>query len=544
MRRLPTPLTMQPRAGGASRPNCLNMCIALCAVVAACSAPSPTPPARNLSTKPLIAATAIPNPCAVYGVQNVVLQPILPTQFSPSSNQLGADCMAWQTFIALAWAADPNQPGSPDPNALPSSFGTPGTGTPKVWESYFEASTVFNPPTPGLLRWNAARPSIKQLSRTSKQGATDLSLSNIGQAGDGKWLTSQRGGLAFYEVLINQDEFEFITTNVFSGADLTTFAGQAACASQPGQKQKGGFVLPAGGGNNAQAQLDTDCLGNPKIYGKNVGSIEVKAAWTALPADHSLDYRYQTAVAQITAPDGSTSSATVGLVGLHIIHKVPGAPQFVWATFEQIDNSPDDAGTGYQAPALPPNPNQQARPGYTFFNPQCTVATDPTYQCQHNRLPGTPCNAQGQPAGCDAYSAPMQITRLVPTDNTANQVTGYAWSLLPANSVYNYYRLINVQWPSSPATVPPQSLTPLPTGDITPSPNSGIVANTTLESFQQSKNACMSCHQFASIAVPSNQTQALVAGHTERKVRPRQLTGAGAPYASDYSFLFVSETVR
>jgi hypothetical protein len=285
-------------------------------------------------------------------------------------------------------------------------------------------------------------------------------------------------------------------------------------------------------------------MGNPAIYGRNVGTIEIKAAWTPLPADHSLDYRYKTAVAQIADPNGGFSQATVGLVGLHILHKVPGAPQFVWATFEQIDNSPDDAGSGYTPPVLPPNPNQKPGPGYTYFNPGCTPAGDPYYLCQHNQLPGTPCDAQGQPAGCDPYTAPMQITRLVPTDSNAYTVTGYAWSLLPADSVYNYYRLINVQWPNSPTPVKPQSVTPLATGDITPSSKSGIVANTTLETFQQSQNACMDCHQLASIASPQNLTTILLAGGALHKVLPRDLVGATAPYASDYSFLFVSETVR
>jgi hypothetical protein len=66
----------------------------------------------------------------------------------------------------------------------------------------------------------------------------------------------------------------------------------------------------------------------------------------------------------LTDPNGNTTQATVGLVGLHIIHKYPGAAQFVWATFEQIDNSPDDNNGGTATwPALPPNPNQKPSPG-------------------------------------------------------------------------------------------------------------------------------------------------------------------------------------
>ncbi|HYG63752.1 MAG TPA: hypothetical protein VEL74_14315 [Thermoanaerobaculia bacterium] len=501
------------------------------------------PGGRTSQKKQQLLAQPPANPCTGTG-QNVALTPTVPLQFSSFGAQLGADCMAWQTFIALNWAADPNNPGHPNPNAPASAFGTPGDTSPKVWESYLEASAVFNPVSQTGALWKAARPAVKQLSRTSKFGMVDLSLSDIGQAGDGKWLTSQAGGLTYYEVRINQDEFEFITTNVFSGSDLTTYAGQAACAGQAGQAGKGGFNLPGGGGASG-ATLDVDCMGNPKIYGQNQGAIEIKASWIALPADHSLDYRYKTAVAQITDPFGHVSQVTVGLVGLHILHKTPGAPQFVWATFEQIDNSPDEGGAGgFTAPTLPANPNQKPRSAYAFFNPNCTAASDPTYNCVHNQLPGTPCDASGQPAGCDPYTAPMQVTRIVPVDTNANSVTGYVWSLLPSQSVFNYYRLANVMWPNSPMAVAPQSTIPLPTGDITPPDNAGRVANTTLETYQQTQNSCMDCHKFASIAQTGQRTVMKIAGKNVSKVRPVAKSGANATYASDYSFIFASETVK
>ncbi|MBM0514115.1 hypothetical protein, partial [Aeromonas hydrophila] len=74
-------------------------------------------------------------------------------------------------------------------------------------------------------------PTAKVLSRTSKFGAADLS--DIYQAGSGHhWLTNARGDLTYYEIMMNRDEYEFITTQKF---DLTSAAGQLACASQPGK---------------------------------------------------------------------------------------------------------------------------------------------------------------------------------------------------------------------------------------------------------------------------------------------------------------------
>lgn len=497
-----------------------------------------------LLTLPAGQARADDPACTGLGVPVLSLAPTLPTQFVPLGAQLGADCMAWQSFFALNWAADPDNPGHPDTQVPASAFGTPGDTSATVWESYLASTAVFSGSSKHHLRWTSRRPAVRTLSQESEVGATDLSLSGILQAGSHKWLTDQAGGLAYYEVRMNQDEFEFITTNVFNGADLTTFAGQHACATQAGQGGKGGFNLPGGGGTSPTAKLDTDCRGNPAIYGQNVGAIEVKAAWVALPADHSLDYRYKTAIANITDPYGKTTTATVGLVGLHIIHKVPNSQQFLWATFEQVDNTPDEAGASFAPPALPPNPNLKPQAGYTFFNTQCTANGDPTYHCEHNAVPGTPCDASGQPAGCYAYSAPMQITRMVPVDSIANSVTGSAWSLLPAASVFNYYRLISVQWPNSSSPVKPGSTTPLPRGDITPPNSAGIVSNTTMETFQQTKTSCMDCHQAAPIAEASQQQKRVVSGHAERLVSLRSLLSAGSNLAADYSFVFSTETVH
>jgi hypothetical protein len=490
-------------------------------------------------------SSGVTNPCGAIGVTPVQLKTVMPTFFSTASkNQTAADCFAWQEFIYLNWKADPNNPGTPDPKALPTSFGTPNDTSATVWESFLTATQVFTQPIArAKTAWQAKRPAMMSLFKLSKLGDAVLDLASIGQAGDGKWITDQRGVPAFYEIHLNQDEYAYITTNVFNKADLTTFAGQLACASQPGQNGRGGFNLPSG---NAQGNTDVDCKGNVVTYGQGYGAIEIKAAWVALPANGSLNYRYKTALAQYTLPGGKPVTATMGLVGLHIIHKVPGANQFIWATFEHIDNDPDDNNGNPTAPTLPPNPNQKPSPGYTFFNPKCNPQTDTYYQCKPNTLPGNACPIGKPPTpGCFPYAAPMQITRIVTVDQQANSVTGYAWSILPAASVFNYYRLIDVQWPNAASPVPPQATVPLSTGDITPASASHIVANTTLETYMQTKNSCMDCHQYAAIAQRSQQKTAQVAGRNVRRVLlqsgPRAANGT-PQYASDYSFVFSAET--
>jgi hypothetical protein len=495
----------------------------------------------------LAPASAQTSPCTGLGVQQVSLTPVMPPTFAPGVQQIGADCLAWQEFIYLNWQADPGNPGNPNMNAPPSAFGTPNDTTPTVWQSYLDASLVFNPPGNRRVAFAAPRSARLSLSRTSKLDGTTIQISGTAEASGG-WLTNQRGALTYYQILMNQDEYQFITTNTFNGFDLTTYAGQLACASSAGTQGRGGFNLPAGG---AAGNTDTDCAGNTAVYGQNIGAVEIKAAWTTLPADGSLNYRYKTAIAEITDPYGNTSQATVGLVGLHIIHKYPLGPQFVWATFEQIDNSPDDNNNGTPTwPALPPNPNQQLSPGYTFFNPGCVPSQDMVYQCQRNFQPTIPC-LPAPTQGCQPYNAPMQVTRITPVESVANSVTAYAWSLFPSTSVYNYYRLIDVQWPGNPSTIAPQSRTPLSAGGIQPPDSTRIMANTSLETFVQQILSCMDCHQGAPIAQQSAAPLAAGARPVRKVVilpsnrnTAEAAAATAAPYASDYSFIFVTETDR
>jgi hypothetical protein len=525
----------------------MTMLLSTALAASGCNQSTPTAPENG--TQPAAAQTGAAAPPSLCG-------PFQPTQTSKlpggaGGNQGEIDCSAWQAFIALNWKADPNHPGYPDPNATWASFGTPKDVSPTVWETYLVASSVFGGAAPLKGLWERKRPAIKTLGRTSKFG--DIDLSDIIQAGSGDhWLTNQRGDVTYYEIMMNRDEYEFITTQ--PAFELTTAAGQLKCASQPGKivydgtpppppnlPKRGGVSMPSG---NANGWSDTDCTGTQRGWGDGVGAFEIKAAWTPLPPDHSLDYRYKTSIAEIRDPLTKTvRQVTVGLVGLHIIRKTIGRQQWVWATFEQIDNTPDEApNAGFKPPVLPPNPNQKPSPGFTFFNPACTPQKDPTYQCQHNRPP-KPCG----PAGtvCDPYNKPMQITRLNPVGDPANQVTALVWKMLPAQSVFNYYRLINVQWPQQVTLIVPagQKL-PLPMGNPMPKGAAGgvgqIVSNTTLESFQQSSASCMDCHaNFASIA-PLN-LKGTTGPNGLRKVSKVK---ALQPYASDYSFIFLAETKK
>ena len=70
--------------------------------------------------------------------------------------------------------------------------------------------------------------------------------------------------------------------------------------------------------------------------------MDIKSAWIDM-TNVPNPSRYYTRLAWLVDPiSGQCSPApvTVGLVGLHIVQKTPTRPQWIWSTFEQIDNVP------------------------------------------------------------------------------------------------------------------------------------------------------------------------------------------------------------
>jgi hypothetical protein len=79
-----------------------------------------------------------------------------------------------------------------------------------------------------------------------------------------------------------------------------------------------------------------------------VGTIEVKAAWRRLgPADNPrhiyvnrvryYKLRDMRAVCYIDSDGPESGTDRWGLVALHVMHKTPSAPYFIWSTFEHLD---------------------------------------------------------------------------------------------------------------------------------------------------------------------------------------------------------------
>jgi hypothetical protein len=319
-------------------------------------------------------------------------------------------------------------------------------------------------------------------------------------------------------VRINSDEFNYIDQNALYDA-----------AVQQNFVQNPGINLPDG---------------TPQFsrYG-STGSIELKAAWIQLD-DPAQWPNFKTSQAYVVYPwdPKNTKLVTVGLVGLHIIHKTGSGQQFIWATFEHVNNAPSTADIS----------NNTLLPWYTFYNAQCNSVTD-FYKCSQNAgaaPEGYPACATDPGKNPDKlpicsqtlYQSPVQVVRTTPISNiSTNNITGlnqYVWGKISAanpNSVFRNYQLVNVLWSNNSTTIPAGAKTPLTQGDPQPLPGVQPVANTTLETYLQ-PNTCSSCHIYAPIASVGSSKKA-VPVDLLRQMRTGKAEAGSPSFASDYSFL-------
>ena len=415
-----------------------------------------------------------------------------PADLSPAERQAMFDCLSWRTFVALNWPVEEGCRGVPNTDA---PFGTDGT---RVWETYKEVYEVFQSQNaswdPSDQAWNDRQPPAacsdmaggKKVLRmdTKARVAEDLpdDANEFEQAFAGGFgtLTDQTPALVRYEVRFNRDEFEYIIDNGFATTANYSYSG-------PLHPPEDGVRFP----NNKEGFL-------------NHGAIEVKAAWKELTSEDDASRFYHREVV-IFDPQNETQCrpATMGLVGFHIAHKTFWAPQWVWSTFEQVDNVPPAGGA--------PEPGRS----YNFFNPGCTP---PPEGCDTLVMPVNSdaqrccANYQLNPAVFPFPKTPNQVTRLDPIGPTGLNAQ---FQDLLQGTPFEHYVLINTQWPDGGRD--PQNETKIRTRPCNPEGTFPIqpvqedcytltpvhLRNTSMETYmanygtgheQFSSDSCMNCH--------------------------------------------------
>lgn len=362
------------------------------------------------------------------------------------------DLFSWKSFVAL--------------NATPSGALPGETGdTETVWSTWMEDFQVLvadgqTPPPWGTpMQLPAVCQAIsgtggtnRVITHTSKMDGV-VGLFNQAQAGP---LIDRNGAYVRYEILINEPMYDYIRDNrLYNQTGLNAF---------------GPIDFPAGS--------------------REVGAIMIKAAWKVMGAGDDPTRFHVSDAYVFDQQANSCTHESLGLVGFHISTKTQSAPQWIWSTFEHVQNAPD-MGT--------------ASPGanYIFFDPDCALQ-QPVESCQPNVLPDTPWD----PHPLGQYA--VQVERVTPIDaQTASINAKFQQALrdLDPDSVWANYMLVGTQYPQLPTDPTDPQGRPFPP----------YLANTTIETFLQGdtppvSSSCIACHNRATAtaaAKPSDFTYIL-----------------------------------
>jgi hypothetical protein len=370
--------------------------------------------------------------------------------------------VSWQTFLAFNWPA--NDAGQPD-----SRKDLSDNHTWRVWNYWRSAGSIFlengaKPPPWDDLRQNSEK--LRNFANMPHSLGTTRARDNF-EAFTGP-LVDQNGKWVRFEIRVNKEEFNYILRNGLYSQD-----GQIAFS----HKDKDNEVeLPINKG------------------GKH-GAIEIKLAWKEMGSNDDQTRFYTTDLTVTPSePNAKPKRIHVGLVGMHISMRTESSPEWIWSTFEQIDNvRSNPVGNGKQS-----HPN--------FVDPSYTSSDFNTLSPMNAKVEG---NNLMRASGTEATTwieslttTPTQVKRidvpeqldLNPWDNKLGGVTkglnAQVQALLEARkSVFRYYELVDVQWPLHPnaPSVPggegsaPASIRFKTPGEMVPT----FLINTTMETYFQ-----------------------------------------------------------
>jgi len=365
----------------------------------------------------------------------------------------------WAAFVALNWPVD--TAGKPR-----RSLRSPGQPR---WTRWLETYQVFKPngaapdgwddksrslPLPGKVQLPVANnsgpdsfPAIDSRQARILHNRSSIQKLNVADEVDQAFsyaIWDQNGNPVHYESLINRVEYDFIVKNkLYEAGGLADYL-----------RSHGKLTFPAG-----------------QFAGNKLGAIEIKLAWRILDPKTDDFGRYLTQAAYVAGGAGTPvwTPVIVGLVGFHIAQKTETSPQWIWSTFEHVDNvAADRLATVTTADGK----RRRLRP--SFNDPDCQWC---------------PVNVSAPP-GKDGKRR-TQIARLMPVSReTAALNALMRKALAAAGSKLQYYEMIGTQWPTEPAAAPesgnafPGAVTNLSGGKPLPT----YLANAVMETFSQVGN--------------------------------------------------------
>ncbi|KYG08090.1 hypothetical protein BE21_25705 [Sorangium cellulosum] len=223
-------------------------------------------------------------------------------------------------------------------------------------------------------------------------GSTTLSVHHLdqlaAQAGDDYSLVDATGATVLYDIRVNEPMFRDIQKrNLYSAAGF-----DAACKADGGDCTQETYL--------------------PPNEGSGEGSVELKTAWRDFGAK--------------SCPTSMYCVGHWGLAGMHVVQKTKLHGEWIWASFEHVDNSPD-CQPGGSNPIAATGPSGQP---WALFDPTtapagvmssgvCDVKAKPP-QCNGDPRTNAPCGGTGQPA-CVFKAINVCRTDQLPAGGASNQ---------------------------------------------------------------------------------------------------------------------------
>ncbi len=409
------------------------------------------------------------------------------------------DDFSWRSFLAINWPLDAQ--GNPLPKITDS-------GTPR-WLTWHESLQVFRPdgsdPAQDTPRKCDNNPgNLRELYVTSSvfSNTVDKDIADEVNEAFTSPLYDQNGQEVRYEIFLNDEEYQYIVDNKLYNLD-----GQIAYS----QKNHKPLEFPSGDNETGE-----------------MGVIELKLAWKELDPKRDIPSRFYTETVLLPDLDANgepkidaqgnfkrCQKQQVGLVGMHISHKTKSSPQWIWATFEHIDNLNANDLEKVDGKSL-----------YALFHDYSAAG-----QTLPVNVPPIKRNAQGKPDPKGMLKT--QVSRPIPIPKAKQQLNHEVHEFLSeSGSPLQYYQLIDTQWPTAPypddpgygaiAGGPsPNNLPEAITRKSTGSPAPVYLTNSIMETYLQAGNqeahfqengfpfnntevfgteSCMGCHFSAGIA--------------------------------------------
>jgi hypothetical protein len=291
-------------------------------------------------------------------------------------------------------------------------------------------------------------------------------------------LIDQQGNYALFDILMNKQIFDYMLAHKLYSKKAQEDAASAAL------------------------KVDFPSGFNPdkgKTDGGDPGAVMIKVSWKVIESEKDKE-RFHTVDALVLMPRHEGKSEpppclrkTLGLVGFHVGHKTVSRRQWIWTSFEHIDNVPEDLEVA----------SGNLKASYNFYDLNCP-------ECETNQTPPTPWDpiyANGLKFHDSKFKS--QITRVVPLTDESKGMSKQFQSILGDN-VWKHYILLSTQWPSdfdcspqgdsdSKAAAKDQPTNFKKQPDMTCGPAPTYLANSTLETYSQGKiplasSSCIACH--------------------------------------------------